>query len=47
MAHGPGPRWVIDPSLALPHTAALRVLGNGVVPEQAAAALRLLLHPHL
>jgi len=32
--------------LGLPRTAALRVLGNGVVPQQAAAALRLLLCPH-
>ncbi|GGS10225.1 hypothetical protein GCM10010169_63760 [Micromonospora fulviviridis] len=35
--------WVTDPSFGLPRTAALRVLGNGVVPAQAAAALRLLL----
>jgi hypothetical protein len=32
--------------LGLPRTAALRVLGNGVVHQQAAAALRLLLCPH-
>lgn len=32
--------------LGLPRTLALRVLGNGVVPQQAAAALRLLLCPH-
>ncbi|MGS2618085.1 hypothetical protein ACVCAH_26700 [Micromonospora sp. LZ34] len=38
------PGWVTD--LDLPRTAALRVLGNGVVPQQAAAALRLLLCPH-
>lgn len=37
--------WVTDPALGLPRTAALRVLGNGVVPQQAAAALRLLLCP--
>ncbi|MBQ1022926.1 hypothetical protein KBX00_00925 [Micromonospora sp. C95] len=37
--------WVTDPTLRLPRTAALRVLGNGVVPQQAAAALRLLLCP--
>ncbi|WP_435124473.1 hypothetical protein [Micromonospora tulbaghiae] len=37
---------VTDPALGLPRTAALRVLGNGVVPQQAAAALRLLLCPH-
>ncbi|GAB1644228.1 hypothetical protein [Krasilnikovia sp. MM14-A1259] len=36
--------WVTD--LGLPRTAALRVLGNGVVHQQAAAALRLLLCPH-
>jgi hypothetical protein len=36
--------WVTG--LALPRTAALRVLGNGVVPQQAAVALRLLLCPH-
>ncbi|MFG1888070.1 hypothetical protein ACGFIR_09400 [Micromonospora sp. NPDC049051] len=40
------PRWVTDPTLALPRTAALRVLGNGVVPAQAATALRLLLCRH-
>lgn len=33
--------WVTD--LGLPRTVALRVLGNGVVPQQATAALRLLL----
>jgi DNA (cytosine-5)-methyltransferase 1 len=33
--------WVID--LPLPRTAQLRVLGNGVVPQQAAYALTLLL----
>jgi len=32
--------------LPLPRTLALRVLGNGVVPQQAALALRLLLCPH-
>ncbi|WP_431893323.1 hypothetical protein [Micromonospora haikouensis] len=37
--------WVTHPPLALPRTAALRVLGNGVVPQQAATALRLLLCP--
>lgn len=35
--------WVTD--LGLPRTRALHVLGNGVVPAQAAAALRLLLCP--
>jgi hypothetical protein len=38
--------WVTDPELDLPRTLALRVLGNGVVPQQAAAALRLLLCPY-
>ncbi|WP_375335387.1 hypothetical protein [Micromonospora sp. CP22] len=38
-------RWVTDPALGLPRTAALRILGNGVVPQQAAAALRILLCP--
>jgi DNA (cytosine-5)-methyltransferase 1 len=37
--------WVTDPDLALPRTRALRVLGNGVVRQQAAAALRLLTCP--
>jgi hypothetical protein len=37
--------WVTD--IGLPRTAALRVLGNGVVPQQAAVALRLLLCPQL
>ncbi|GEM_PF-4386823 len=36
--------WVTD--LDLPRTLALRMLGNGVVPQQAAVALRLLLCPH-
>jgi DNA (cytosine-5)-methyltransferase 1 len=39
-------RWVTDPALDLPRTGALRVLGNGVVPAQAVAALRLLLCRH-
>lgn len=38
--------WVTDPALDLPRTRALRVLGNGVVPQQAAASLRQLLCPH-
>ncbi|MFY1673919.1 hypothetical protein ACN27G_28860 [Plantactinospora sp. WMMB334] len=38
--------WVTDPELDLPRTLALRVLGNGVVPQQAATALRLLSCPH-
>lgn len=37
--------WVTHPQLRLPRTRALRVLGNGVVPQQAAAALCLLLDP--
>ena len=41
---GLDPGWVTD--LPLPRTAALRVLGNGVVAQQAAHALRLLLCPH-
>jgi DNA (cytosine-5)-methyltransferase 1 len=36
--------WVTD--LPIPRTLALRVLGNGVVPQQAAVALHLLLCPH-
>ena len=39
-------QWVTHPTLGLPRTGALRVLGNGVVPQQAAAALRLLLCPY-
>lgn len=39
-------QWVTEPTLGLPRTGALRVLGNGVVPQQAAAALRLLLCPY-
>ena len=41
---GLNPGWVTD--LPLPRTAALRVLGNGVMTQQAAQALRLLLCPH-
>ncbi|MEV6377671.1 hypothetical protein [Micromonospora musae] len=40
---GLDPGHVTDADLGLPRTRALRVLGNGVVPQQAAAALRLLL----
>jgi hypothetical protein len=36
--------WVTD--LPLPRTLALRMLGNGVVPQQAAVALAVLLCPH-
>lgn len=39
-------QWITDPGFALPRTGALRVLGNGVVPQQAVVALRLLLCPH-
>ncbi|MEU4591414.1 hypothetical protein [Micromonospora aurantiaca (nom. illeg.)] len=39
-------QWVTHPVIALPRTGALRVLGNGVVPAQAAVALRLLLCRH-
>jgi hypothetical protein len=38
--------WVTELELALPRTLALRVLGNGVVPQQAAVALRLLMCPY-
>ena len=38
--------WVTDPALGLPRTRALPVLGNGVVPQQAVAALLLMLCPH-
>ena len=41
---GLDPGWVTD--LGLPRTLALRVLGNGVVPQQATVALRLLLCPY-
>jgi hypothetical protein len=40
------PFWVTEPELDLPRTLALKVLGNGVVPQQAAAAIRLLLCPY-
>ncbi|GAA1112024.1 hypothetical protein GCM10009642_58090 [Nocardiopsis metallicus] len=32
--------WVTDPDLGLPRTAQLHILGNGVVPQQAAVAMR-------
>lgn len=35
--------WGTDPSLALPRSAQLQALGNGMVPQQAAAAVRHLL----
>ena len=37
------PGWVTADHLDLPRTAQLRALGNGVMPQQAAHALRLLL----
>jgi hypothetical protein len=37
------PGWVTAGHLDLPRTAQLRALGNGVMPQQAAHALRLLL----
>ncbi|WP_158303283.1 hypothetical protein [Prauserella endophytica] len=37
------PGWVTAEHLELPRTAQLRALGNGVMPQQAAHALRLLL----
>ena len=37
------PGWVTAEHLDLPRTAQLRALGNGVMPQQAAHALRLLL----
>ncbi|MEU0240463.1 hypothetical protein ABZ234_22495 [Nocardiopsis sp. NPDC006198] len=37
------PGWVTDPALALPRAAQLQALGNGVVPQQACAAVRHLL----
>lgn len=35
--------WVTDPGLGMPHSAQIRALGNGVVPRQAALAVRHLL----
>ncbi|WP_223839195.1 hypothetical protein [Nocardiopsis deserti] len=35
--------WVTDPALALSRAAQLQALGNGVVPQQARAAVRHLL----
>jgi DNA (cytosine-5)-methyltransferase 1 len=37
------PGWVTDPNLALSYTQQLAALGNGVLPAQAATALRDLL----
>ncbi|MER7276654.1 hypothetical protein ABT369_19640 [Dactylosporangium sp. NPDC000244] len=38
-------QWVTHPDLRIPRTRALRVLGNGVVPQHAIAALCQLLNP--
>ena len=38
--------WVTDPARGLARPPAVRVLGNGVVSQQAAAAVRALLCPH-
>ncbi|MCP3800732.1 hypothetical protein NLX83_15805 [Allokutzneria sp. A3M-2-11 16] len=35
--------WVTDPALALSRAAQLRALGNGVVPQQATAAIQAML----
>ncbi|MGW8437796.1 DNA cytosine methyltransferase [Nocardiopsis sp. NPDC055879] len=35
--------WVTDPHLGMPHSAQIRTLGNGVVPQQATVAVRHLL----
>lgn len=35
--------WVTDPSIGLSRSEQLKACGNGVVPQQAAAALRALL----
>lgn len=40
---GVPPGWVTAPHLGMPHSAAIRTLGNGVVPQQAASAVRHLL----
>ena len=34
--------WVTDPALGVPHSPQLTALGNGIVPQQMALALRLL-----
>lgn len=36
--------WVTDPALGFNRTTQLRMLGNGVVPPQAATAIDLLEH---
>ena len=38
--------WVTDPALGLSRNAQLRILGNGVVPPQAAYAARILFARH-
>ena len=35
--------WVTDPELGMPRRAQLQALGNGVLPQQATAAVRHLL----
>lgn len=35
--------WVTDPHLGMPHSAQIRTLGNGVLPQQATTAVRRLL----
>ena len=35
--------WVTDPHLGMPHSAQIRTLSNGVVPQQATVAVRHLL----
>jgi DNA (cytosine-5)-methyltransferase 1 len=35
--------WVTDPAIGLSRNDQLRIVGNGVVPAQAAAAIRYLL----
>lgn len=37
------PGWVTDPSIGISRNDQLKALGNGVVPQQAALALDLLL----
>ncbi len=34
--------WVTDPAIGISHNNQLKALGNGVVPQQALLALRLL-----
>ncbi len=37
--------WVTDPDLDLTHAQQLTALGNGVLPQQAICAMRLLAQP--